>query len=142
MRDDADKVEELLSMLRPPEPPGGLETRVLRGAREALAREAGRDIWTRIWESRPLRVAWGISVSVLVICNVALGGLRAGRRGPAMPPAGSIREGNGELTAIAVQPPLDEDARPLIGRASGLPASGAPPAGGAPAKTRGKENAS
>ena len=107
MRDDADKVEELLAGLRPPEPPSGLEARVLRGAREALAREAGRDIWTRIWESRPLRVAWGISVSagILVICHVGITGLRSGRTPAAGQTTRAAREGNGELTAIAGSPP-------------------------------------
>ncbi|HQR66777.1 MAG TPA: hypothetical protein PLB02_05235, partial [Thermoanaerobaculia bacterium] len=44
-------------------PPPDLREKVLAVAREALAEEAGRDVWTRIWESRPLRVAWAAASS-------------------------------------------------------------------------------
>jgi hypothetical protein len=142
MRDDPDKLQQLLSKLQPPEPPSALEARVLRGAREALAREAERDIWTRIWESRPLRLAWGISVSVLVICNVALGELRAGRRGPATPPPGSVHEGYRELTAVERLPRLDEDAQPLLGMGVYRLVEQPESQPVAPAKGKGKESAS
>ena len=142
MRDDKDKVEELLSGLRPPEPPRALEARVLRGAREALAREAGRDLWTRMWESRPLRLAWGISVSVLVICHIGITVVR-----PAPSPAGgqtarAAREGNGELAAIERLPRLDENAQPLLGMGAYRLAEQPESKPVAPATGAGKESAS
>jgi hypothetical protein len=117
MNEESRTVEKLLFTLQPPEPPRDLREKVLRGAREALAREAARDAWTRIWESRPLRVAWGLSVVVLVICNVGIGELRSPRRAAEGPAARSARDGNGEV-ALGRLPRLDENARPLIGAAT------------------------
>jgi hypothetical protein len=114
MNDNSRSVEKLLAVLHPPEPPPGLQEKTLRGAREGLAREAGRDAWTRIWESRPLRVAWGLSVVVLVICNLGIGELRPARGVAGAPAARSARDGNGQI-GLGRLPRLDENVRPLIG---------------------------
>jgi hypothetical protein len=114
-KDERGVVERLVAGLALPEPPRGLQERVLGGARQALAREAGRDVWTRIWESRLLRVAWALSVVVLVICHVGIAELRSGRASAARQAAQSAREGNGELAAFGRLPRLDENARPLLG---------------------------
>jgi hypothetical protein len=55
-----------------PGPPKGLRESVLGKAREALAREPVSDSWTRIWESRPARVAWVTCVVGLVVANLAV----------------------------------------------------------------------
>lgn len=115
MNEESRSVERLLATLQPPEPPRGLQEKALRGAREALAREAGRDIWTRIWESRPLRLAWAVSVVVLVICHAGITGVRSARTPAVGQTTGAAREGNGELAAIGRLPRLNEGARPLIG---------------------------
>jgi len=115
MNEESRSVEKLLATLQPPEPPRGLPERVLRGAREAFVREAVRDIWTRIWESRPLRVAWAVLAGVLVICHISITELRSTRTPARGQTAGAEREGNGELAAIGRLPRLDEGARPLIG---------------------------
>ncbi|OFV83234.1 MAG: hypothetical protein A2Y78_15545 [Acidobacteria bacterium RBG_13_68_16] len=115
MNEEPGSFEKLLAGLRPPEPPRGLQDKTLRGAGEALAREAGRDFWTRIWESRPLRVAWAVSAGVLVICHIGITELPSGRAPAARQTALSARDGDGELAAIGRLLRLDEGARPLIG---------------------------
>ena len=96
MNEEPGSVERLLAGLGPPEQPRGLQERTLRGAREALAREAGRDLWTRIWESRPLRLAWAATVAVLVICHIGMTERRLGRTPTAGQTTRAAREGNGE----------------------------------------------
>lgn len=56
-----------------PEPPQALREQVLGKAREALARDPVPDCWTRIWESRPARLAWSACVVGLIAANVAVG---------------------------------------------------------------------
>jgi hypothetical protein len=56
-----------------PGPPEVLEESVLGKAREALARDPVPDCWTRIWESRPARLAWSACVMGLIAANVAVG---------------------------------------------------------------------
>jgi hypothetical protein len=115
MNEEPGSVERLLAGLGPPQLPRGLQEKTLRGAREALARAAGPDSWTRIWESRPLRVAWAVSAGMLVICHIGITGLRSARTPPAGQTAQAAREGNGELAAIGRLPRVDDGARPLIG---------------------------
>lgn len=142
MNDETGVVERLLAGLSPAEPPRGLQEQVLRGARQALAREAGRDVWTRLWESRPLRVAWAVSIVVLVACHVGLTELRSGRTPIAAQTARAARGGNGELAAFGGLPRLDEKARPLLGAAAYRLVDESEPDRIAPAKGKGKESAS
>lgn len=142
MKDEPEVVERLLAGLAPPKPPRGLEERTVRGAREAMVCEAARDAWTRIWESRPLRIAWAVSVVALVLCHLSITELRSVSGKAGTQTARVAREGNGELAAIARLPQLDGNARPLLGgRAYRLVEE---PAGErmAPAKSKGKENRS
>jgi hypothetical protein len=37
-----------------------------------LADRAAVDVWTRLWSSRPLRMAWAVVVSALVLAHVAV----------------------------------------------------------------------
>lgn len=142
MKEEPGAIERMLARLTPPEPPRGLEEKTLRGARQALAREAGRDLWTRIWESRPLRVAWAVSAGVLVICHIGITEVRSARTPAAGQTARAVREGNGELAAIGRLPRLDEHARPLLGMGAYRLAEEPEPGRIAPAKGKGKENAS
>src|SRR5262249_12643079 len=69
MKDDRDSVGRLLRDLRPPTVPSELRDRTLAGARRALEQEGTHspvDVWTSLWESRPLRLAWGFSVASLL----------------------------------------------------------------------------
>jgi hypothetical protein len=59
-----------LSGLRSSEPPAELRASVLSAAREALAAEAERTVWDRIWESRVLRLAWVAATAGLLLGHV------------------------------------------------------------------------
>lgn len=115
MNEEPGSVERLLAGLGPPEPPRGLQEKTLRGAREALAREVGRDLWTRMWENRALRISWAAVVVVLAICHVGITGLRSGQPPAAQRAARSPRGADGEVAAIGRLPQLNEGARPLLG---------------------------
>ncbi len=116
--------------LAPPGPPEGLRAQVLARAREALEQEAGRDVWTRIWESRSLRLAWAAAAALLVLANVGW----SVRRPTALEAASRTgsraeREAARELVSVVSVSPLDEDVQPLVGRAA---AEGTPSGIGAP----------
>lgn len=60
------------SGLEIPQPPDGLRRSALAAATERWSRPATSDRWRRIWESQPLRVAWGAAVVVLVAANLVV----------------------------------------------------------------------
>ncbi|HQT94129.1 MAG: hypothetical protein B7X11_00200 [Acidobacteria bacterium 37-65-4] len=105
MNVERDPVTRLLAAIEEPEPPRGLRGLTLAGAAAAGAREPAVDAWRRLWESRPLRLAWAVAVLVLVGANLAL---RAGSRArpPAVPAAAALQERAGlkELQAIVDLP--------------------------------------
>jgi hypothetical protein len=72
MNRDREILDSVLGGLLPPEPPHELQVRVLRGATATLSRPPRRDVWTRIWANRPLRVAWAAAVLVLLAANVVV----------------------------------------------------------------------
>jgi hypothetical protein len=106
-----------LAGLRPPHAPPALEAQVLRSAREALARPTAGAPWVRVWESRPLRLAWAATVSVLVVAILL--GAPSRPAGPRIPVTTSAAQpahrGAGELGGILALPRLDGSVRPLIG---------------------------
>jgi hypothetical protein len=114
--------------LSPPGPPAEARGRVLALAREALAEPVAPDVWTRIWGSRPLRLAWAACVLILIVGHLLIS-VRAPRRGavPALPAAGSSGELGRELAAVATLPPIDLAAEPLTGGAVQERGSGATP---------------
>ncbi len=65
------------------EPPALLRARTLARAAEAWAEPARPDPWRRVWESRPLRLAWATAVVALVAANLALPS-RPSATGPAV----------------------------------------------------------
>lgn len=109
--------------LTPPGPPAELREMALALAREAFARESTRDVWTRIWESRPLRLAWAAAAALLVMANVGIsvsrppGGAVVSRTG-ARAGSEAEREAARELAALVALPPIDETVQPLAGRVS------------------------
>lgn len=58
--------------LRPSAAPAALRERVLDAARQAALEGQAPTIWDRLFESRPLRAAWGALCLVLVVGHVAL----------------------------------------------------------------------
>lgn len=111
--------DRLLEDLQPPAPPAGLRERTLGAATEALGRSPAEP-WTRIWESRPLRLAWAAAVAGLLLAHSLI---------PTVPrPAPAAAQGfplhhlsqstEEEIRVIATLPRLDLDARSLSGAVS------------------------
>jgi hypothetical protein len=108
MNDDRETLARLLGGLVPPEPPRELQGRVVRKATEALGREAHRDIWTRLWESRPLRLAWAGTVLLFLIGNGVLPARGRTRSVQAVTPrAPAVSSPGDELNSIARLPRID-----------------------------------
>ena len=61
--------DDPLSGLRVPRVPAELRERVLHAAERI---EGTRGIWDRLWESRPLRLAWAVTTTGLLLANAAL----------------------------------------------------------------------
>lgn len=111
------KDDPRLEGLTPPTPPPELRARVLAGACRKLAEERPHAPFTRFWESRSLRIAWGLSMAVLVVAHAAITPrpLRMlTRKRPAIPAA---QAGDRELAALFRLPRIDENARLLTGAA-------------------------
>ena len=66
-------VDPLSDGLAPPAPPFELRHRALREAREAMTERGGDDVWSRLWGSRPIRLAWASSVAVLLFGHIVIG---------------------------------------------------------------------
>ena len=102
-----DELARLLAAVAEEEPPRGLRGRVLAAAHDARPEVEEADPWRRLWESRPLRLAWVAVVVLLAAANLAV---RVAGRG--RPPRGSLLAAapggahNGELQAIVALPRL------------------------------------
>lgn len=98
--------ESLANLLAPPGPPSGLRTPTLEAARAAMGNARRPDIWARLWNSRPARLAWVVSVAV-----IAFGHLMIGDGGPSTPanravPVTAVAEMRNELAEVAALPRL------------------------------------
>lgn len=89
-----DSRDDLLAGLSCPAAPPGLRERALAAAKDPGVAASQRRIEDRIWESRPLRLAWLATAAVLVVLNLAVE-----HRGAAQAPA----------IAAAAQAPSIED---------------------------------
>ncbi|MEX1308982.1 MAG: hypothetical protein AB1Z65_01045 [Candidatus Sulfomarinibacteraceae bacterium] len=87
-------------VLAPPQAPPGLRQRVIAAARAAAEGDDEPDRWARIWESRPVRLAWAASIGALIFGHLVIGG-PVGRRSaqPAIPLAAAV-ETDHELAEI------------------------------------------
>lgn len=118
MSSDDQRIDSLFRDLAPPEPPPELRSEALKPALEALQQPPPPDIWSRIWSSRPLRLAWSASFSVLVLCHL---GLTLSRTSPIDPKqtghltTGSIASEE-ELAEVLYLSRLRTDVQPLAGR--------------------------
>jgi hypothetical protein len=72
MNVERDPATRLLAAIEEPEPPRGLRGLALAGAAAAGARKPAVDAWRRLWESRPLRLAWAVAVALLLAANVII----------------------------------------------------------------------
>lgn len=73
---NAPSFRQLSGGMEPPELPSDLQERVLAPARAALSREAARDWWYVLYAHRGLRVAWAVTIAVLVFGHLAVSVLR------------------------------------------------------------------
>lgn len=102
--------------LRVPEPPAGLRERVLDRARAEFAHSVPRDPWSRVWSSRPLRLAWAAMVVALLVANLVVY-LPAGRTPPEVSPPlafGVAGAGFDEIAELADLPRIASDPSPLL----------------------------
>lgn len=86
-----------LDGLRVPGPPVSLERQVLTAAAAALRHGTRATVWDRLWQSRPLRVAWTVAVVGLLSAHAAMtfSPSRPGRAVPGAtgrPPSAELRE--------------------------------------------------
>jgi hypothetical protein len=58
--------------LRPPRVPDDLERRVLDAAARAADEPQQPTLWDRLWTSKPLRAAWGLTTGALLVAHVVL----------------------------------------------------------------------
>ena len=112
-------LDRLLEKLQPASPPPDLRERSLGAATQALGRPPAEP-WTRIWESRPVRLAWAATVAGLLLAHALI---------PTVPrPVPAAAQGfslhhlsqstEEEIRVIATLPRLDLDARSLSGAVS------------------------
>ena len=64
--------DETLRRIDPRGAPPGLRARALAAARTARRHPRHSDIWSRIWVSRPLRLAWAASLTAVLAAHLAL----------------------------------------------------------------------
>jgi hypothetical protein len=104
--------EPLFPGLKVPGPPEDLRQQVLSRARQAAESGPRRELWARLWESRPVRLAWGASVLALVVCHVAIpvGDARPPKEAPTQ--AHASVDDHEDLAVIADLPKLSFDGRP------------------------------
>ncbi len=97
----------LLGLETPP-PPEDLRGRALAAAVAALGREPKADLWSRLWYSRPLRLAWTVIVLAAVAGHAWLyaAGVSAPSAGAPVV-ADAPAEGDPELQEIADLPQID-----------------------------------
>lgn len=85
--------------LRPPDPPDELRRKTLPVARAALANGRRPDVWTQLWQSRAVRLAWAATVAALVLGNLAIGPPPSGAAdAPGLP---VVAAAVGELAPVA-----------------------------------------
>jgi hypothetical protein len=111
MSKEAPFIDSLVGDLETPEPPPALKSMVLQATAEVLNRPPAPDIWTRIWESRPLRLAWAATISLLIAGHLAVTAVQQPE--PAAMTVSNLTEVDQELVEISDLPRLCLAARPL-----------------------------
>jgi hypothetical protein len=73
MNHENDAVDQLLGRIDQTDPPESLRAQTLSIALQTMRESANNeDLWTRIWKSRRLRLAWVAAVMALVSANLML----------------------------------------------------------------------
>ena len=122
-KDPEGRLDRLFAGLRPAAPPAPLRQRVLRASRAALREMPRPDAWTLLWESRPLRLAWGAATIALLFVHVAITpGRRETAERVARTPSRARPDFDREVAAIARLPRIDARAEALVGSIGERPA--------------------
>ena len=109
--------DELLRRVAPVGAPPELRARALDAARRARHQPRPDDVWSRMWASRTLRLAWAASLASLLIAHVAL----SVRPDDEVTPAFGAESGafmvasnvqDDELRAVVDLPPIIPDTLP------------------------------
>jgi hypothetical protein len=103
--------DPLFARLEVPGPPPKLRDRALGAGIDALQRDPASDVWERLWHSRPLRMAWSLSVVILAAAHLVIGPIGgAASRTPPITVASSGEALGAELEEIARLPRIDRAA--------------------------------
>ncbi len=111
-------LERLLPGLEPPPPPAGLRSRAVAAARDSMTAAPAPDRWSRIWNSRALRLAWAGAVALLLAGHVLISGDPGSVFTP-NPPVMADTQRDEHLIEILRQVRIDADAHPSIGLFAG-----------------------
>jgi len=98
--------------LHPLSPPEELRGKTLAAAEAAFQKQPTPDLWSRLWWSQPIRLAWATTVVLILVGHVII------TPTPSPPVrsadgwvAGSISEFDVEIQEIVDLPRISEDAR-------------------------------
>ncbi|MCB1037318.1 MAG: hypothetical protein KDD47_26040, partial [Acidobacteria bacterium] len=116
MRDRA-RLEPPFKGLEPPSPPPDLRRKALASAYQAME-EMKDDVWTRLWNARPLRLAWLCATALLLLGHLSASRLIRGSGKPGAPFAASSSLPSQELAEVMDLPPIRLDARAFFGSAA------------------------
>jgi len=119
------ELSRLLGNLRLSAPPPELRKKTLDAATEALFTPSTPNLWIRIFESRPLRLAWATTVVGLLLAHALLSipPRPFTPFQPGIPLHRASRMADEEIQAIADLPRLDLEVRSLAAIVSAEPAS-------------------
>lgn len=100
-----DRRDNPLRGFGPPSAPDGLREASLRAARLAFRTTPPADFWTRLMRNRTARLAWAVSVALLLVLH--LGIQDASRIASRTPPTSRL---DPEVGAVVALPRIDERA--------------------------------
>ncbi len=108
---------DLFAGLGPQRGPDSLKERAVSAGRRAMARAPRPDIWSKVWTSRTIRLAWVAGVAVLVASHLAIPFERAARpEGFAVPVRVASAHESDELAEIVDLPRINHELPSFVGR--------------------------
>lgn len=109
------EVERLLQGLQPQRLPSDLRSRVVPAARARMADEVVPDLWSRIWNHRGFRLAWGTALILLVAGHILVGSGNGVALRPVDPAV--IAESGPDEQFISLMRPvrISENVQPIVG---------------------------
>lgn len=107
---------DLFAGLGPPCVPDCLKESTVMAGRQAMARAPQPDIWSKVWMSRTVRLAWMAGVVVLVASHLAIPFERAARpEGFAVPVRVASTHESDELAEIVDLPRINHELPSFVG---------------------------